>query len=313
MNKVWVGIDVSKKQLDVHLRPIGETASYPNNETGIQALVQRLLEVVPELVVLEATGKLHLDVATAIAKTEIKVAVINPRQVRDFARAAGKLAKTDALDAAVLAHFAEVMQPTARTLPSEQTRQLNDMVTRRHQLVEMITAEKNRLPGSTGRVRADIELTIGWLQERLADLEKDLDSFIEQEERLRKQDELLQSVPGIGPVASRTLLAELPELGQLNNKQIAALVGVAPLNRDSGQKRGKRRIWGGRACVRSVLYMAAVVGMRFNPVIKAFYERLRKTGKPAKVVLTACIRKLLVILNTMVRKQTPWQPQEQHS
>lgn len=262
---------------------------------------------------MEATGKLHLDVASVISKTEIKVAVINPRQVRDFARAAGKLAKTDAIDAAVLAHFAEVMQPTARTLPSDQTRQLNDMVTRRHQLVEMITAEKNRLPGSTGRVRADIEATIDWLQGRLADLETDLDSFIEQEERLRKQDELLQSVPGIGPVASRTLIAELPELGQLNNKQIAALVGVAPLNRDSGQKRGKRKIWGGRACVRSVLYMAAVVGMRFNPVIKAFYERLRKTGKPAKVVLTACIRKLLVILNTMVKHQTPWQYQEQHS
>jgi transposase len=313
MNKVWVGIDVSKKQLDVHLRPLGETLSYQNDETGIQALVQRLREVVPALVVLEATGKLHLDVATAIAQTEVKVAVINPRQIRDFARATGKLAKTDALDAAVLAHFAEVMQPTARTLPSEQTRQLNDLVTRRHQLVEMITAEKNRLPGSTGRVRTDIESTIAWLQRRLADLEQDLESFIEQEERLRKQDELLQSVPGIGPVASRTLIAELPELGQLNNKQIAALVGVAPLNRDSGQKRGKRSIWGGRAYVRSVLYMAAVVGMRFNPVIKSFYERLRKTGKPAKVVLTACIRKLLVILNTMVKKQTSWQHQEQHN
>jgi transposase len=201
------------------------------------------------------------------------------------------------------------MQPQVRSLPSEQIRQLNDLVTRRHQLVEMITAEKNRLLGSSGRVREDIETTIAWLQTRLSDLEKELNKLIEQEERLRKQDDLLQSVPGIGPVAASTLMAELPELGQLSNKQIAALVGVAPLNRDSGQKRGKRSVWGGRSAVRSVLYMAAVVGIRFNPVIKEFYERLRKTGKPAKVVLTACMRKLLVILNAMVRHQTRWDPQ----
>lgn len=307
MTKQWIGIDVSKKRLDIYIRPTGEAFSCDNTPTEIAQLVERLKTKNPTLVVLEATGRLHIEAATAIANAGIAIAVLNPRQIRDFARATGRLAKTDAIDAQILAHFAEVMQPSVRPLPSEQTQKLNDLVTRRHQVVEMLTAEKNRLQGMSGVVREDIEANIDWLKKRLTHLEQQLQELIEQAPVLQEQDNLLQSVPGVGPVVASTLLAELPELGQLSHKQISALVGVAPLNRDSGQKRGQRSTWGGRSAIRAALYMAAVVGMRFNPVIKQFYERLKKAGKPAKVVLTACMHKLLIILNAMMKHKTLWQ------
>lgn len=303
----WIGIDVSKKRLDVYIRPASIVLSYANQPDGIAQLVERIKPESPELVVLEATGGLHLSAASAIESAGIAVAVVNPRQVRDFAKAAGKLAKTDAIDAQVLAHFAEVMQPPVRPLLNEQMQQLKDLVARRHQLVEMMTAEKNRLSGMSQVTKEDIEENIKWLQKRIKQVEQKLEELVEQIESLKQRNRILQSVPGIGPAVASTLLAGLPELGQLSHKQISALVGVAPLNHDSGQKRGKRSIWGGRAAVRSLLYMAVVVGIRHNPVIKAFYERLRKAGKIAKVALTACMHKLLIILNAMVKHKTLWQ------
>ncbi len=308
MPQCWIGIDVSKKRLDVYIRPVSIALSYANRPNEIAQLVERIKAESPELVVLEATGGLHLAAANAIESAGIAVAIVNPRQVRDFAKAAGKLAKTDAIDAQVLAHFAEVMQPPVRPLLNEQMQQLKGLVARRHQLVEMMTAEKNRLSGMSQVVKEDIEENIKWLQRRIKQVEQKLEELVEQIESLKQRNKILQSIPGIGSAVASTLLAGLPELGQLSHKQISALVGVAPLNHDSGQKRGKRSIWGGRAAVRSLLYMAVVVGIRFNPVIKNFYERLRKAGKIAKVALTACMHKLLVILNAMVKHKTLWQP-----
>lgn len=308
MPQCWIGIDVSKKRLDVYIRPTDIAFSYANQPDEITQLVERIKAESPELVVMEATGGFHLSAATAIESAGIAVAVVNPRQVRDFAKAAGKLAKTDAIDAQVLAHFAEVMQPPVRPLLNEQMQQLKDLVARRHQLVEMMTAEKNRLSGMSQIIKKDIEENIKWLQTRIKQVEQKLEELVERIESLKQRNTILQSVPGIGPAVATTLLAGLPELGQLSHKQISALVGVAPLNHDSGQKRGKRRIWGGRAALRSLLYMAVVVGIRFNPVIKDFYERLRKAGKIAKVALTACMHKLLIILNAMVKHKTLWQP-----
>lgn len=308
MPQCWIGIDVSKKRLDVYIRPASIALSFTNQPDGIAQLIERIKAESPELVVLEATGGLHLSAASAIESAAIVVAVVNPRQVRDFAKAAGKLAKTDAIDAQILAHFAEVMQPPARPLLDEQMQQLKDLVARRHQLVEMMTAEKNRLSGMSQVAKEDIEENIKWLQKRIKQVEQRLEELVQQNESLKQRNKILQSVPGIGPAVASTLLAGLPELGQLGPKQISALVGVAPLNHDSGQKRGKRSIWGGRAVVRSLLYMAVVVGIRHNPVIQAFYERLRKAGKIAKVALTACMHKLLIILNAMVKHKTFWQP-----
>lgn len=302
----WVGIDVSKHFLDVYIRPSGEASRHPNTEQGIASLVEYLQALQPELVVLEATGGMEVAVAVALSSVNIGVAIVNPRQVRDFAKATGKLAKTDAIDAAVLAHFADAIRPQVRSLPDIQTRELGELVTRRRQVVEMITAEKARLAPMTGAMQQDITAHIEWLQQRLHDLDKQLQTLIRQTPAWCERVDLLKSVPGVGDVLSNTLLVELPELGCLSHKQISNLVGLAPINRDSGQMRGKRTIWGGRAQVRAVLYMGTLVAVRFNPVLKQFYERLRHKGKPAKVALTACMHKLLIILNAMVKHHTFW-------
>ena len=304
---ISVGIDVAKDWLDVAERP-GEAAwRVPNDENEITALVERLAEREPAVVVLEATGGLEYPLAAALAAAHLPVVVVNPRQVRDFARATGRLAKTDAIDAQVLAQFGEAVEPQPRPLPDQTHQEFTALVMRRRQLVEMLTAEKNRLRSAARSVRRDIEQHIRWLERRLGDLDSDLGKAIQSSPLWRDRDDLLQSTPGIGPVASATLLAQLPELGRLNHKEIAALVGVAPLNCDSGTLRGRRRIWGGRAQVRAVLYMATLVASRHNPAVKAFYERLVAAGKPKKVALTACMRKLLTTLNAMVRDHAHWQ------
>jgi transposase len=258
------------------------------------------------LVVLEATGGLEIPLTGVLAAAGVPVAVVNPRQVRDFAKAAGKLAKTDALDAQVLAHFAEVMRPEPRPLPDAQTQTLAAILARRRQLVEMLTAEKNRLGSARPPVRKSLRTHIAWLERELAHTDSDLAHAIRESPVWREKDELLRSTPGVGPVLTTTLLADLPELGALTSKQITALVGVAPLNHDSGTWRGKRAVWGGRAQVRAVLYMGALVAARFNPVIRAFYQRLCAAGKAKKVALTACMRKLLTILNAMMKHRTAW-------
>jgi transposase len=306
--EIYVGIDVAKDRLQVALRPGGEAWSVTNDLTGLRKLTGRLRKTQPALIVLEATAGMETPVTAALAAAGLPVVAVNPRRAREFARATGRLAKTDIIDAHVLAQFAEAIKPPVRPLPDAATRQLNALVTRRHQLVEMLTAEKNRLAATpTKPVRAGIRDHIRWLEGRLADIERDLSDTIRQTPVWREKDELLRSAPGIGPVLSTTLLAALPELGTISHKEIATLVGVAPLNRDSGQHQGKRMVWGGRARVRETLYMGTLVASRFNPVIRAFYERLLAAGKPKKVALTACMRKLLTILNAMARHETPWQ------
>ena len=304
---VCVGIDVSKATLDLALRPTGERWTLANDEAAIQSLVQDLRPRAPSLIVLEATGGFEHAVVAALAAAGLPVVVANPRQVRDFARATGQLAKTDAIDAQVLALFAERVRPEPRLLPDEAAQALDALLTRRRQLLDMLVAEKNRLGFARPVVRRGITQHIHWLERRLDDVDHELGQMIEHSPVWRAKDDLLRSVPGVGPVLSRTLLGELPELGQLNRKQIAALVGVAPLARDSGTLRGKRLVWGGRAPIRTVLYMSTLAAARCNPVIRAFYLHLRAAGKPAKVALTACMRKLLVILNAMVRSNTHWQ------
>jgi len=289
-------------------RPTGEVWQVTNDADGINALVQRLTGMAPSLVVLEATGGLEWALTAELAATGLPVAVVNPRHVRDFARAAGTLAKTDVLDAQVLAHFGQAMEPDPRPLPDADAQDLQALVGRRRQLVEMITAEKNRRRTVIARIRPQVEEHIRWLEQSLEDLDRDLDGFIRSSPMWRTKDRVIRSVPGVGPVLSATLLANLPELGALSRGQIAALVGVAPFNRDSGTLRGKRTVWGGRRRVRATLYMAALVASRYNPVIKDFYQRLCSMGKPKKVALTACMRKLLVILNSMVRLGRDWQP-----
>lgn len=296
---------MSKAQLDVALRPAGRFA-VPNDEPGVAQLLTRLKAMPPTLVVLEATGGVELPVTTALALAGVPVVVINPRQVRDFAKATGQLAKTDAIDAGVLARFAEAIRPTPRRLPDEQTQALAALVTRRRQLIEMLTAEKNRLASARPAIRKHLRAHISWLERALQQTDTDLAEAIRQSPVWREKDELLRSVPGIGPVLTTTLLANLPELGTLTHKQIAALVGVAPLNRDSGTLRGRRTVWGGRAQVRTVLYMAAIVAARFNPVIRSSYQRLCAAGKAKKVALVACMRKLLTIINAMLKQRTPW-------
>jgi len=305
---VYVGLDVSKATLDIAMRPTEEQWQLPHTEEGIRDLVTRLAGVHPSLIVLEATGGLEVSLVAALATAKLPVAVVNPRQVRDFARATGKLAKTDRLDAQVLAHFAQAVHPTPRPLPDAGLQALEGLLTRRRQVVGMLTAEKNRLASARPPVRQDIQDHIAWLEQRRAKLDEDLRHTLHASPLWREKDDLLQSVPGVGPVLSLTLLAELPELGTLDRKQIAALVGVAPLNRDSGTLRGRRTVWGGRARVRATLYMAALVASRCNPVIMAFYQRLCSAGKPKKVALTACMRKLLTILNAMLEHHVPWQP-----
>jgi len=302
----FVGIDVSKERLDVSMRPSGERESITNDKAGIEALVQRLGGIRPTLIVLEATGGLERGVTRALTSAELPVVVVNPRQVRDFAKATGQLAKTDRIDARVLARFGEAVRPALRPMPDEVTLELRALIARRRQITEMIVAERNRLRGASKSVTKRIDAHIRWLEAELDRVGKDLDQSIRQSPIWQENEDLLRSVPGIGPVVSRSLIAQLPELGELNRKQIASLVGVAPLNRDSGTLRGRRTIWGGRASVRAVLYMAALVASRRNAVIRAFYQRLRNAGKAPKVALVACMRKLLTILNSMLKHKTRW-------
>ncbi|MCJ7511244.1 MAG: IS110 family transposase [Dehalococcoidia bacterium] len=304
--KFYVGVDVAKDWLDVAQRPEGAPWRVSNDERGIAALVERLVQLRPALVVLEATGGMEMPVVGALVVAQLPTAVVNPRQVREFARATGRLAKTDAIDAQVLAQFGEAVRPELRPFPDAATQELSALLTRRRQLVGMLTAEKNRLRTAAKAVRADVQEHIRWLERRLSDLDGQLAQSIRSSPSWRERDNLLKSTPGVGPVLSVTLLAELPELGTLGRKEIAALVGVAPLNRDSGHFRGKRSVWGGRSRVRAALYMAALVAARCNPVLRAFYQRLVEAGKPKKVALTACMHKLLTILNAMIRHRTPW-------
>ena len=304
---VFVGIDVAKHRLEVHLRPSGESFTIDYSEEEVAALVERrLLPLEPTLIVLEATGGLEVRLAAALAAAALPVAVVNPRQVRSFARAMGRLAKTDRLDAKVIAHFAEAVRPPVRPLPDETTRHLGALVARRRQLLEMLVAERNRRQAADRALHERIDAHLSWLENALAEIEGDLDGAVRDSPVWRAKEELLRSVPGVGPVSARTLLAQLPELGALNRRHVAALVGVGPFNRDRGKKRGRRRIWAGRAALRACLYMAAVAAARgSNPVIASFY-RLRLAGKPAKLALTACMRKLVVTLNAMLRTNTAW-------
>jgi transposase len=304
---VFVGIDVSAKRLDVAVDRAA-VESFTNEDAGIEALCRRLNALNCELIVLEATGGYEALVVASLAAAGLPVRVLNPRQVRDFARATGLLAKTDRLDAQVLREFAERLRPVVLPQKSEQQRELSAIVSRRRELVQMLVAEKNRLKLAIGSVRKDITAHIRFLEKRIDDTDADLRRQIRAHESFRFTDELLQSVPSIGDVSSSTLIALLPELGSLSHRKIAALVGLAPFNDDSGRRTGRRHIWGGRSAVRSALYMATISALRFNPPIRATYLRLVAAGKPKKVALTACMRKLLTILNAIVRDQTPWRP-----
>ena len=311
--RVYAGVDVSKDRLDVCVRRSeperrggGDAFFVTHDDAGIDALVSCLLQERPAMVVLEATGGFERTVVGALVAAGLAVAVVNPRQVRDFARATGRLAKTDALDAEVLARFAEAIQPTPKALPDEEIRALQGILARRRQLVDMLTAENNRLTTAPKPVAKRIAAHIKWLEKELSRTDGDLDKAIKESPALAENEALLRSVPGVGPVLARTLLAEVPELGTLTHKRLAALVGVAPLNRDSGTFRGSRAVWGGRAEVRAALYMGALVAARRNPVVRGFYERLLAAGKPKKVALVACMRKLLAILNAVFKHRTPW-------
>lgn len=304
--ETFVGIDVSKARLDVAVHAPVTFWQVENTDAGIAALVERLQTLRPTLIVLEATGGFELRVVAELAAAQLPVVVTNPRRVRNFARSTGKLAKTDKLDAQMLAHFAAALRPEPRPLPSAQDEQLTALLTRRRQIVDMLTVEKNRWHTVRTTMRTDIEEHLTWLGEKLAKLDAEINDFVQSSPLWRDKDALLQSAPGIGPVTASTMVALLPELGQLNRQEIAALVGLAPVNRDSGKKRGKRRIFGGRAAVRSVLYMATLSAKKHNPLIKKFYDHLLAQGKEKKVALTACMRKLLVILNAMLRTKQPW-------
>jgi len=303
---LYVGIDVSKDRLDGACRP-GASFQAVNDPQGIRSLVERLRGLPVALIVLEATGGLELPAVAALAAARLPVAVVNPRQVRDFAKAVGRLAKNDRIDATVLAWFAEAVKPPVRPLPAEETRALDALLARRGQLLEMRVMEQNRLSSCRdSAVRTDLQAHIDWLNERISQADRDLGQAIRRQPLWQARDDLQQSVPGIGPVVSRTLLAALPELGHLSGRKVAALVGLAPFDDESGRRRGVRRVAGGRGEVRAKLYMAALVAARRNPVLRAFYERLRRSGKKAKVALTAVARKLLTIVNAVVRSGRPW-------
>ena len=309
----FVGIDVAKAQLDLALRPSGERWAVPNDARGVATLVDRVQALPPTLIVLEATGGLERAVTSALATAGLPVVVVNPRQVRDVARAPGQLATTDALDARALAHCADVIRPTPRPLPDAQTQELRALLGRRPPLIVMRTAEHNRLAGTSQRLTQDSAAHITWLHAAIAMLDDDLETMLRASPLWREHDDLLQSAKGIGPVCARTFLRELPEWGTLTRQQIAAFGGVAPLKCDSGTLRGRRTIWGGRAPVRTVLYMGTLVATRYNPQSKAFYERLLAAGKVKKVALTACMHTFLTILNAMLKHRTPWQHQEVQS
>lgn len=302
----FVGIDVAEAILEIACRPSAEGWQATNDPEGLSVLAERLQSLEPTLVVLEATGGVELALVAQLGAVGLPVVVINPRQVRDFARATGRLAKTDRIDAEILARFAEVVRPVPRPLPDPAAQELSALLARRRQIIEMTTAERNRLRRAARRIRPSITEHIQWLKHQLDDIDHDLAELLHSSPLWREKEDLLRTVPGIGPVVASTLVAGLPELGSLNRKEIAALVGVAPLNRDSGTLRGRRTIWGGRAQIRSVLYMAALAGTRFNPTIRSFYQRLIAAGKPKKVALVACMRKLLTILNAMLSHNTSW-------
>ncbi len=304
---LFVGIDVAKAHLDVAFRPVGTHERLTNDEEGIAPFVARLLAAHPTLIVLEATGGLEVPVTAALAAAGLAVAVVNPRQVRDFAKAIGQLAKSDVLDAHVLARFAEVVRPTPRPLPDADAQALAALLTRRRQVMAMLVAEQQRLPTTLPPLRPRVAAHIAWLRQERDDLDRELRQQIRRSPAWREDDDLLQSVPGVGPVLATTLIAELPELGHLDRKQIATLVGVAPLNCESGILRGRRIIWGGRAQVRAALWMGTLVAVRHNAIIRQFYARLLAAGKAKKVALTACMHKLLTILNALLRHRTRWE------
>jgi len=306
---IFVGIDVAKKHLDIHVLPTGSSFTVTRDAAGLDQLLAFLRPLNPTLIVLEATGGYEAVVLATLGGAGLPVLAVNPRQIRDFARACGRLAKTDSLDAAIIALFAKCIRPELRPQPDEQTLALGEVAARRRQIVEMISAESRRRQQSANRkVQRRLDAHITWLQQELTDLDTDLDTAIRSSAVWCHNEGLLTSVPSVGKAVAHTLLAELPELGTLDRRKIASLVGIAPFNHDSGSHRGTRSIRGGRGVVRSKLYMAAWVATRFNPVIKAFYDRLIATGKPRKVALVACMRKLLTILNAVIRDQKPWQP-----
>lgn len=304
--EVFVGIDVSMAKLDIAVRPTSEIWQVSNDKAGIESLVSKLKALNPSLIVIEATGGIEIPVVGELGKEGLPIVAVNPRQVRDFAKATGRLAKTDAIDAGIIAHFGEAVHPELRPLKDEQTLKLDALISRRRQIVEMLVMEKNRLRSAPVHVRKNISQHIKWLEKCLSGINKELEDFIKSSPMWMEKADLLQSVPGVGPVFSATLLAELPELGTLNRKSIAALIGVAPLNKDSGKLYGIRVTWGGRASVRRVLYLSTMSAIRCNPTIKIFYKRLRNAGKKPKVAIVACMRKLITILNAMVKNDTVW-------
>jgi transposase len=302
----FVGIDVSKDTLDVCVYPTQDTFRVPNSPDGLDELMKRLKPIEPRLIVFEATGGYETLAVSSLAAAGLPVVVINPRQIRDFAKSIGRLAKTDVIDAGVIARFASAVRPELRPLKDSPSQELTGLVTRRRQIVGMIVAENNRLNAATRRNRRDIQAHIRWLQKRQDQIDDEIKRNIKNSPLWRTTDQILQSASGVGPATSSTLISCVPELGQLNGKKIACLIGVAPLNRDSGRFKGRRMIWGGRAQVRAVLYMSTLSAIRFNPIIRQFYQRLKEAGKCFKVAMVACMRKLLVILNAMVRNQTKW-------
>ena len=304
----FVGIDVSKGTLDLCTEPAGETLHVDYDDKGIGHVVNYLAALKPTLIVMEATGGLEMRLAGELAAKSLQVAIINPRQARDFAKATGQLAKTDLVDAAILAAFARAIRPVVRPLKNADTRDLDDLVTRRRQLVDMRVQEMLRMGTASKVQKKSLTSHITWLDKRIADLDDDLTKRLRASDVWRIKDDLLRGIPGVGAVTSLTMLAKCPELGQLNRREIAALTGVAPLAKDSGKHRGKRFVWGGRADVRAVLYMATVSAIRFNSHIKIFAERLKQAGKPGKVVIVACMRKLLTIMNAILKNNTPWNP-----
>ncbi len=309
-SEVFVGIDVSKARLDICTLPDAQVWAVPNTPAGQTALVTRLLGLTPSLIALEATGGLERPAASALQAAGLPVAVLNPRQVREFARATGRLAKTDVLDAQLLARFAGAVRPAVRALPSPERRALDALLTRRRQVLDILTEERQRAVScQDDLVRGDLADHIAFLDGRLKQLDAQLHQTVQAVDEWREDYAVLTSVPGVGPVLALSLLAKVPELGMVSAKQLSSLIGVAPINADSGSKRGRRRVWGGRAEVRRVLYMACISAVRCNPVLRMFYERLVQRGKPRKLALVACMRKLLTMLNAMVKSKQPWQAQ----